>query len=94
MAVWEGQQRTRTRHREYVPALLASHLECCGAMLCFMLVFESDLLGFRRLTACSAKLDLPLIQPSLVRRRLFDILGRCHLMVQFKLLPEALVGLA
>ena len=74
------------------PAFAASKLEAC-VLVCGMLVLESNLLCFRSLTDGSTQLDLALVDPSLVGRRIFDITRRLHLMVQLQLFHESFIGL-
>jgi len=56
-----------------------------------MLVLEADLLCFRCLTTGTAQLDLPLIHPSLVGWRIFDIFRHLHFAIELQLFHEALV---
>jgi hypothetical protein len=58
-----------------------------------MLVLEANLVGFRRLGTCSTELQLPLVEPSLVLGRLFNILWCAHSMVELELLHETIVWL-
>ena len=74
------------------PAFSASKLEAC-VLVGGMLVFETNLLCFGCLTHGSAQLDLALVNPSLIGRRIFNITRRLHLMVQFQLFHESFIGL-
>lgn len=59
-----------------------------------MLIFESDLVGFRCLSTGSAQRNFFEIHPSLVGRDVFDIVGCAHLPVEIELFPEPFIRIA
>lgn len=76
-----------------LPALLAFELKVRRRALRLVLILEANLLCFRRLSTCSAHLDLALIQPSLVDGRILDVISLRHTVVELELLHETVIRL-
>lgn len=80
-------------HQSNSPAFFAFQLKVRRA-LGFVLVFETDLLGFGCLAAGSAHFDLALVEPALVDWGLLDVVCFGHAVVELELFHKAFVGFA